>query len=128
MSNIISTARAASHTRAASRSRDCVPTEFDAGALPIIARHWYGIEPFRLIGEVAADVVADLRFRRKVQRLHGLGPRILAELLAEIAAERNIWVIVEQKLDTYAEIDPDALDAVNGNKFWPTPLHELRDG
>ena len=36
------------------------------------------------IGPVAAEIVADLRFRRQVLRLHRLGPRAMAELLAEI--------------------------------------------
>ena len=82
----------------------------------------------RPIGQVAAEVVADLRYRRQVIRLHNQGPRILAEFLAEIAAERNIRVVVERKLDRFAELDPAALDATGGNHFPPKPLHELRDG
>ena len=73
----------------------------------------------------AADVVADLRFRRQVERLHHLGPRAVAELLAEIGAERGITTIVDRKLDRYAEIDPAAIEAVGGERFWSTPLHEL---
>ncbi len=38
---------------------------------------------------VAAEHVADLKFRRAVERLHNLGPRATAELLAEIGAERS---------------------------------------
>ena len=73
-----------SRTETRPRSSYFPPADFDAGALPIIAKHWYGIEPFRTIGQAAAEVVADLRFRRQVQRLHKLGPRVIAELLAEI--------------------------------------------
>ncbi len=128
MSFITATTRAASRTEVASRSRDCPPADFDASAHPIIARHFFGIEPFRSIGEVAADVVADLRFRRKVQRLHNLGPRAVGELLAEVGAERGVQTIIEQKLDRYAEIDPDALEAAGGDKFWPAPVRNIVNG
>ena len=75
---------------------------------------------------VAADVVADLRFRRQVERLHRLGPRAVAELLAEIGAERSITTIVDRKLDRYTDLDPAALEATGGDKFWPTPVREVR--
>ena len=105
---------------------DSVPTYFDADAHPIIAKHWFGVEPFRPIGAVAAETVADLRFRRRVERLYRLGPRAVGELLAEIAAERNIRVVVERKLDRFAELDPAAIEAAGGDKFWPAPLREVR--
>ncbi len=65
-------------TRAARRVKtalDSVPTDFDADAHPIIARHWLSIEPFRQKVQVAAETVADMKFRRRVERLHNLGPR-----------------------------------------------------
>ncbi len=80
---------------------------------------------FRPIGEVAAEVVADLRFRRQVEHLHRLGARAVGELLAEVGAERGIWTVVDQKLDTYAEIEPEALDATGGDDFWQPPLREV---
>ena len=36
------------------------PAGFDATACPIIARHIFGVEPFRLIGDVVAGVVAEI--------------------------------------------------------------------
>jgi hypothetical protein len=78
---------------------------------------------FRSIGEIAAEVVADLRFRRQVQRLHRQGDRVLGEFLAEIGAERGITTIIDQKLDTYIEIEPEVLDAAGGKEFWQPPLH-----
>ncbi len=115
--------RIASCAEAASGSRDCLPVDFDAGAHPIIARHWYGVTPFR---EVAAEVVADLRFRRQVERVHLLGPRVTAELLAEIGAERSIQTVIDQKLDHYAELDPAALEVTGGDRFWAVPIREIR--
>ena len=73
-----------------------------------------------------ADVVADLKFRRQVERLHALGPRATAELLAELGAERSIATIIDQKLDCYTEMDPAAIEAIGGGDFWPLPLRAVR--
>ncbi len=81
---------------------------------------------FRPIGEVAAEIVARLRFRRQVERLHRLGPRATAYLLAEIGAERSIQTIIDRKLDTYAELDAAALDVAGGDDFWPVPIRGVR--
>ncbi len=99
------------------------PANFDAAACPILARHFFGVEPFRSIGEIAAEVAADLKFRRHVKRLHALGPRVVGELLAEIGAERGITTIVDQKLTHYARLDPAALEMTGGDRFWQPPLH-----
>ena len=42
-----------------------------------------------------------------IQRLHGLGDRVLGEFLAEIGAERSIMTLIDRKLDTYAELEPE---------------------
>ena len=81
---------------------------------------------FRPIGEVAAEIVEDLVYRRKVKRLHSLGARILAEYLAELGAERDIRTIINRKLDIYGEIDPEALRATGGDRFPPVPIHEVQ--
>ncbi len=57
----------------------------------------------RPIGEIAAEVVADLRFRCQVQQVHRLGDRVFGELLAEIGAE--------------------ALETTGGDRFPPAPIH-----
>ncbi len=88
-----------------------------------MSRRAQGLQPF---GPIAAGVVADLRFRHQVLRLHRLGPRVTAELLAEIGAERSIMTLIDRKLDTYAELDPEALEATGGDRFWPAPLSEVR--
>ena len=80
---------------------------------------------FRPIGKVAASVVGDMKFRRQVERLHRLGPRVTAEFLAEIAAERGIGTVIDQKLATYVDLDVAAIEAAGGERFWSTPLHEF---
>jgi hypothetical protein len=74
----------------------------------------------------AAKVVANLQFRQQVERLHALGPRATAELLAEIGTERSFMPTIAEKLRRYASIDPQALQALGGDDFWPAPLHEVR--
>ena len=74
----------------------------------------------------AAEIVADLKFRRQVKHLHQLGPRAVGELLAEIGAERSIMTLIDQKIDTYATLDPKVLEATGGDGFWPAPIHEVR--
>ncbi len=59
------------------------PADFNPADHPIISHHFFGLRP---IGEVAGEVVADLRFGWKVQRLHRLGPRAVGEFLAELGA------------------------------------------
>ena len=75
---------------------------------------------------VAAETVSHPHFRRQVERLHRLGPRATAELLAEIGGERGIQTIVDQKLERYTELDPEALEATGGDDFPPNPIHEVR--
>ncbi len=67
-----------------------------------------------------------MKFRRRVERLHALGPRATAELLAELGAERSIMTIIDQKLATYVELDPAAIEAAGGSGFWPLPLRAVR--
>ena len=88
-----------------------------------MSRRAQGLEAF---GPIAAKVVADLRFRRKVIRLHRQGPRVLGEYLAELGVERDIGTIIDQKLDTYIEIEPEALEAAGGDAFWQPPIHEVQ--
>ena len=85
--------------------------------------HDGGLRP---VGEIAAELVANIRFRRQVEHLHQLGPRAVGELLAEVAADRGIRVQIEQRLNRYADLSPEALEATGGGDFWPVPFHEVR--
>ena len=102
---------------------DSAPADFDATANPIIGRHFFGVGPLRPVGRIAAEVMADLRFRRHVQQVYRLGDRVFGELLAEIGAERGIMTIIDRKLARYAELEPEALEVTGGDGFWQPPLH-----
>ena len=96
---------------------------------PNFKRRWTDppyCQSFRSVGSAAAEVVADLQFRQQVARVHALGARVTAELLAEIGTERSIMSIINAKLRTYASIDPQALRALGGDKFSPALWHEVR--
>ncbi len=100
------------------------PAEFNDGLDPvrhrIIALHFFGWHP---VGAIAAQVLQDLAFRRKVKRLVAKGDRVVGEMLAELAADRNLGTVIDQLLDRYIDIDDAALDATNGRDFPPVPLH-----
>ncbi len=70
-------------------------------------------------------MVSDVAFRRLVARVWAKGARAVAELLGEIATEFSIRTAVEEKLETYANIDNEALEATGGDRFPPIPLHEV---
>ena len=101
----------------------------DSGRNPYLSRRWIEsphCDDFQAVGSAAADIVADLQFRRQVERVHALGARVCGDLLAEIGAERSIMTLIDQKLTTYGQLDPKALEAMGGDRFWPAPLHEVR--
>ena len=50
--------------------QDRYPADFDPAAHPIIAKHYYGIEPLRPIDQIATEAAANIRFRRQVEQLH----------------------------------------------------------
>ena len=76
------------------------------------------------LGEVAAKVVARRRFQRVVTKVHALGPRVMAELLAEIGA--SCGIDLGPLLGRYAALDPEVLAAVGANRFPPSPVREVK--
>ena len=96
----------------------------DPAAFPIISRHFFGIEPFRPMGELPTEIVANVRSRRNLKRVHSNGVRLVGELLDEIAREYGLGTVIDQKLEIYASLSDDALDATGARDFPPPPLHE----
>ena len=64
--------------------------------------------------------------QRDVEKLHALGPRPTAELLAEIGAALGIRSSIESRLASYAGLDPEILRAVGGDRFPPCPIHMVQ--
>lgn len=98
---------------------------FNPAAHPIIARHFFGVEPFRPIDSAGDDVIGDLRFQRQIQHLFHLGPRAVGEFLAEIAAERSIRAVVDIKLVQYGKLSREQVEIAGGCNFWPAPLRAV---
>ena len=72
-----------------------------------------------------SEYLADLQFRRAVERLHRLGPRQLYELLAALGANRLIRVDIEREVEGYGALDPDIVRQLGGDRFPPSPLHRV---
>jgi hypothetical protein len=66
-----------------------------------------------------------LRRRRQIEALHRLGSRVVGELLEEIARYHGLRDDIDQRLARYAQLDPDALRAVGGDRFAPLPVHAV---
>ena len=77
-------------------------------------------------GEIATQAVADLALRRTVERVHGLGPRAVYELLVEIGEQRLCRTYLERRVRRYAEIDPEHLAALGGDRFPRPPLYGVK--
>ena len=70
--------------------------------------------------------LAGPRYERQVVRVHALGPRPLAELLSEIAAATGEPGLIADRLQAYAQLDPETVRAVGGDRFPPMPLGMVR--
>ena len=79
------------------------------------------------LGHITAAIVADVRFRRKVERLHARGPRAVLEVFAEIGARRSIMTTIDQTLDRHLAVPEQALEATGGDQLPPAPLHAVND-
>jgi hypothetical protein len=76
--------------------------------------------------QAAAAYRAEARFRRDVERVHSLGPRVLLELLAELGRERLMRTVMEAKVSKYASrLDPDVLRALGADRFPAGPIRVL---
>ncbi len=117
------TARAARRVEC-SRSNgapDSTPANFNATAHPIISRHWFGVDPVRPIGRVAAEVVANLKRERQIEHVDRLGARAVGEMLHQVAEGENL----DRALAAYERFTPGLLKALGGDRFPPAPIHEV---
>ncbi len=101
---------------------DSAPADFNATAHPIISRHWFGVDPVRPIGRVAAEVVANLKRQRQIEHVDRLGARAVGEMLHQVAEGENL----DRALAAYERLTPDLLKAVGGDSFPFLPIHAVR--
>ena len=99
-----------------------IPSGFDPRKFPILSEHWFGLRP---VGAIAAQVVQELAFRRKVTRFRAKGDRTVGEMLAEVIARYDLGVEINDLLDRYTDIPDDHLDLTGGRDFPPPPLHQV---
>jgi len=59
---------------------------------------------------------------RVIERVHALGPRPLAEMLAEIATATGKPDLIADRVEAYAALDPEIVRAVGANSFPVMPL------
>ena len=64
------------------------------------------------------DTQDRLRFARKVETLHSLGPRPLYEFLSELAGgDTPLALDIEIQLDRYGKLDPGLVDQLGGREL-----------
>jgi hypothetical protein len=63
--------------------------------------------------------VTDLRLRRGAEHLCRLGPRAVAELLAEIGTRHGIQNDLLRSLAAYRDLTPGVIRVVDGDTFPP---------
>lgn len=70
--------------------------------------------------------VTRLRLQRGAEHLHACGPRVTAELLAEVADRIGGMPAILTLLGEYQQrLSPQMLRAVGGHRFPPRPLHRV---
>jgi hypothetical protein len=72
----------------------------------------------------SANLIGNPAFRREVDSLHKLGPRITGELLAELI--RHHGPDVRATLATFAALDPGILAGLGALLWPPLPLHAVQ--
>lgn len=63
-----------------------------------------------------------LRWQWKAERLHALGPRVLAEALMEVAQRTNLE-LVQDVLDPFERLTRGQVCAAGGDRFPPACFH-----
>ena len=70
------------------------------------------------------NLIADPAFRRQVEALHRLGPRVTGELIADLA--RRYGPEVRARMVTLAALDTEALAAIDALIWPPLPIYLVR--
>ncbi len=70
--------------------------------------------------------LAGPRQERQIEHLHRLGPRVLAELLGDIATATGQHALIADRVAAFADLNPEILRFVGGDKFPPRLLCAVR--
>jgi len=70
--------------------------------------------------------ITDLRLRRGAEHLCRLGPRVTAELLAEIGARHGIQEEIVRSLAAYHRLTLGMIQVAGADRF-PPPIFEVAD-
>ena len=70
--------------------------------------------------------LADPRFEHLCRQVHALGPRPMAELLAEIATATGEPNLIADRLQAYAGLNPEIVRALGADRFPPMALEVVR--
>ena len=70
--------------------------------------------------------LAGPRFEHWCRQVHALGVRPLGEMLIEVAVATGRPDIVADRLQAYAQLDPEIVRAVGADRFPPAPLGLVR--
>ena len=95
--------------------------DFDVATHPIIARHWFGVEPPCTIGQIRTTAPTSLRRHRQFEHVHRLGPRAIEELAIEVANGADL----DRALSAYDRLTPELLKTTGGDRFPAQPIHEV---
>jgi len=66
-----------------------------------------------------------IRLERGVRHLYAQGPRVVGELLSELAERGNAVPHLLRRLDAYNALTPAMLRATGGDRFAPRPLRQV---
>ena len=100
------------------REANTAPSNFNPVTHPILATHFFDVEPPRPV----AEVTSSLRRQRQIEHVHRLGDRAVGELLHEVDAGADL----DSALAAYERLTPDLLKAVGGDHFPALPISEVR--
>ena len=70
--------------------------------------------------------LAGPRFEHMVERVHSLGARVIAEMLADIATATGSPGLIAGHVEAYAALDPAVLRFLGGDRFPPNVLGAVR--
>ena len=74
------------------------------------------------LGDLTAEITAELRRPRAARHLHSLGPRPLLEALRQVEAGGSLDDVLRQ----YQRLDPATVRAIGADQWPASPIHEVQ--